>query len=212
MFKEYRTVKDKGTAEYEEKKSKFMSNVAPVKSEEEAVNFINTLRSEYWDANHNVYAYRIIGDSIIQRYSDDGEPAGTAGLPVLEAIKRADLQNVVIVVTRYFGGTLLGAPGLVRAYGKSASMGIDSAGIIKKVLCTIFTVAMDYTFYGKAQNVLTDNGYNIENAQFTEQVSFTVAVVPEKEEAFIKLVNDITAGSATIKKGGQMYIDTKVDL
>ena len=135
MQKEYRTVAAEAFAEFEEKKSKFIATVKPVASEEEAAAFISGLKSRYWNASHNVYAYYICGDNILQKFSDDGEPSGTAGLPVLEAVRKLAVQDVAVVVTRYFGGTLLGAAGLVRAYGRSATLGIEAAGIIKKQLC-----------------------------------------------------------------------------
>jgi uncharacterized YigZ family protein len=116
MEKEYRTVLSEAAVEIEEKKSRFIASVKPVSTEEEAFEFINLLKSKYWNATHNVYAYYINGDIPAQKFSDDGEPSGTAGMPVLETIKRFDVQNLVIVVTRYFGGIKLGAAGLVRAY------------------------------------------------------------------------------------------------
>jgi len=129
---QYKTISKEATVEMEEKKSRFIANVKPVSSEEEALEFINNIRAKYWDATHNVYAYYISGENIIQRFSDDGEPSGTAGMPVLEVIKRMELKDLVVVVTRYFGGILLGASGLVRAYSKSAALGIEAAGIVTK--------------------------------------------------------------------------------
>ncbi|HOQ06313.1 MAG TPA: YigZ family protein, partial [Clostridiales bacterium] len=134
MRKDYLTVSKEAVAEIEEKKSRFIATVRPVSSEQEAQDFINRLKARYWDATHNVYAYYICAGNVVQKFSDDGEPSGTAGLPVLEAIKKTGVQDVAVVVTRYFGGTLLGASGLVRAYGRSAALGIDAAGIVRKML------------------------------------------------------------------------------
>ena len=123
----YTTVKKPASAELIEKRSRFIGYVKPVKTQEEAVAFINEIKSKHWDATHNVYAYVIRGEGI-SRYSDDNEPQGTAGIPVLDAIRKRDITDCVVVVTRYFGGTLLGAGGLVRAYSASAKAGIDAAG------------------------------------------------------------------------------------
>ena len=128
----YKTVKNDANAEFIEKKSRFIGYCRPVKSQDEAVNFINEIRSIHRQATHNVYAY-ILREDNIMRYSDDGEPAGTAGVPVLEVLKKENLTDIAVVVTRYFGGVLLGAGGLVRAYGKSAKLGVDAAVRIEKL-------------------------------------------------------------------------------
>ena len=119
---EYKTVKDIGIAEIVEKRSRFIASVRPVSSEEDALEYLNMLKQKYWDARHNVYAY-IIRENNIMRYSDDGEPSGTAGVPVLDILKREELTDVIVVVTRYFGGILLGTGGLVHAYSKAAKEG-----------------------------------------------------------------------------------------
>ena len=143
MRKEYLTASGEASAEMEEKKSRFIATVKPVATEEEAQFFINSIKSRCWNATHNVYAYYIGGDTVTQRFSDDGEPSGTAGIPVLEAIKKLGVEDTAVVVTRYFGGTLLGASGLVRAYGKSAAMGIEAAGIVKRMLCVETDIHLD---------------------------------------------------------------------
>ena len=154
MQKIFRTVLKEASVEMEEKKSRFIASVKPVASEEEALEFISCMKAKYWDASHNVYAYLVEGETTAQRFSDDGEPSGTAGMPVVEVIKRMEVQDLVVVVTRYFGGTLLGAAGLIRAYRKSASLGIEAAGIVKRLLCVEMSVVMEYSLLGKVQNLI----------------------------------------------------------
>jgi len=170
MRKEYRTVSREASAELEEKRSRFIATVKPVSSEEEAHAFIDGLRAKYWNATHNVYAYYIWEGNLLQKFSDDGEPSGTAGLPVLEAVKKLEVQDVAVVVTRYFGGTLLGAAGLVRAYGKSAAMGIEAAEIIRRQLCNTVEVTLDYSLLGKVQALLASKGYHIKDTVYTQDV------------------------------------------
>ncbi len=206
MQKVFKTVLNEASIEIEEKKSRFIASVRPVCSEEEAVSFINSLKSKYWDASHNVYAYFIGGKNIIQRYSDDGEPTGTAGMPVIEVIKRMEVQNVVVVVTRYFGGTLLGAAGLIRAYGKSASLGIEAAVVVKRQLCWEARVIVEYSFFGKLQSGLISNGYLIKNAIFEQDVEIIVYVPVDEKGRFIELVEEITNARALVELGKKAYI------
>lgn len=203
---EYKTVLNYATAEYEEKKSRFIASIKPVATEEEAVEFINQLKAKYWDASHNVYAYCIGGDNIVRRFSDDGEPSGTAGLPVLEVIKRMELQDLVVVVTRYFGGTLLGAAGLVRAYGKSALLGIEAAGIVKKKLCEEIRVILEYPVLGKVQNRVATCGYKIKDIKYTQDVEMVMLVPIDERDRFIEYINEATNGEALVEIGKKEYI------
>lgn len=198
MPKQYKTILNKAAAEIEEKKSRFVANVKPVTCEDEAIGFINQLKSQYWDASHNVYAYYIGGESIVQRFSDDGEPSGTAGIPVLEVIKRMELQDLVVVVTRYFGGTLLGASGLVRAYGKSASLGIEAAGIVTKRLCNLVNITIEYPAFGKIQNDIMNCGYIVKNIEYTQDVEMNVLVPVEDMGKFSEAINDSANGNVLI--------------
>ncbi|MDK2811724.1 MAG: hypothetical protein PWR27_2433 [Petroclostridium sp.] len=202
---EYKTVYQYGQAEIIEKKSRFIASVKPVTTEQEAVDFINELKSKYWDATHNVYAY-VIGNNNIQRYSDDGEPAGTAGIPTLEVIKKEQLQDVVVVVTRYFGGTLLGAGGLVRAYGRSAKEGLVAAGIIYMRLCDNIKIKTDYTLLGKIQNEIVNSGHIIDGTIYQEDVTLFVLVNAQQSEQFIQNMIDITNGRVNISKVATKYI------
>ena len=206
MQKEYKTVLQFGTAILEEKKSRFIASVMPAKSEAAAVLFINSLKSKYWDASHNVYSYFINGSSTIQRYSDDGEPSGTAGVPVLEVIKRCDLQDLVVVVARYFGGTLLGAAGLIRAYSKSASLGVEAAGIIKKQLCFDISLTVEYTLFGKVQSMLASNNYAVKNIKYLQDVDIKLFIPVDEYENFNRFIIEITNARALIETGEEVYI------
>jgi len=203
---EYNTVLKEAVAEIEEKKSRFIASVKPVSTEEEALEFISRLKSRYWNATHNVYAYYIGGDIPIQRFSDDGEPSGTAGMPVLEVIKRIGVQNVVVVVTRYFGGTLLGATGLVRAYSKSASLGIEAAGIVKKSLCTEVKAIIEYTLWGKVQNLIQKKRYPINNISYGQDIDLSIFVPVGEADDFLMLIEEETNGRAITELGEKMYV------
>lgn len=211
MLKEYYTVLNPASAEFEEKKSRFISNVKPVNCEDEALKFIQALRTKYWDATHNVYAYYICGDTEMQKFSDDGEPSGTAGLPVLEAIKRIGVQDIVVVVTRYFGGTLLGAAGLVRAYGKSSAMGIEAAAVVKRLLCSGVVITIEYSQLGRVQNALISEGYFIKDIAYGQDVEVMVFIPVDRVDAFIALINEITSGSALIEFGEKVYVTLDSD-
>ena len=194
---DYKTVKNDAYAEMIERKSRFIGYCRPVTNQEEAISFINEIREMHRQATHNVYAYVLREDNIM-RYSDDGEPAGTAGMPVLEIIKKEGLTDVCVVVTRYFGGILLGAGGLVRAYAKSAKLGIEASCPVEMIKCTSFMVKCNYNDYGKIEFAINNEGYIIKDSSFEESVHMTVAVRMGEEERFIKTINDITGGSSEI--------------
>ncbi len=206
LQKEYKTVFKKAGAETEEKKSRFIASVKPVSSEAEALEFINEIKTRYWDASHNVYSYYIGGNNIIQRFSDDGEPSGTAGMPVLEVIKKMGVQDLAVVVTRYFGGTLLGAAGLIRAYGKCASAGIENAVIVKRQLCTEINIIVEYTLFGKLRNMLDSNGYTVKEVVYGQDAEITVYIPEGGVEAFMKAVTEATSARAVAEVRNNLYI------
>jgi len=206
MRKEYLTVSREAAAELEEKKSRFIATVRPVADEEEAHGFIEALRSKYWNATHNVYAYYICGGNMQQKFSDDGEPSGTAGLPVLEAIRKLEVEDVAVVVTRYFGGTLLGASGLVRAYGKSAAMGIEAAGKVKRQLCVETGIALDYSLLGKLQALAASKGYRVKDTVYAQDVDMYLYIPIDEFEAFSALVTEATNAKAIVYAGEKSYI------
>lgn len=204
MKQSYRTVLKEASAEFIEKRSRFIASVKPVKSEEEALLFLDSLKKKYWDAKHNVYAY-IIEENNIQRYSDDGEPAGTAGVPVLDMIKKEGLSNLVVVVTRYFGGILLGTGGLVHAYSKSAKLGVEAAEPIDMVLCRDVKIYLDYSLLGKVQNEILGKNLKITDTEYTDSIILSVRVPEENAESFKDYMIDKTNGKVEIKFGVTEY-------
>jgi uncharacterized YigZ family protein len=199
------TVLKAGNGEYEEKRSRFISWVYPINTEDEAAKLISGLKKKYWAARHHCYAYVIDGDMKTQKFSDDGEPSGTAGLPILEIIKKKDLSNVLVVVIRYFGGILLGASGLVRAYGKAALAGILDAQIITKKECLIVNINVDYHIYGKIQNFINTNKLPVRDTRYTDRVEMELIIEEEKMEFYQKELDDITGGNADIKTIGKIF-------
>lgn len=205
----YKTVSKEATAELIEKKSRFITTVRPIKTEAQALELIAGLRTKYYDATHNVYAY-MLGENNICRYSDDGEPTGTAGVPTLEVIKKEELTDVVVVVTRYFGGIMLGAGGLVRAYGKAARLGISKAEPVIMQSCDLYNITCDYTLLGRLLYILSEGGFIVEDTVYTDEVTISVCVKPEDTANLINSVNDISGGQAIIEKKGQKYIAVKI--
>ncbi|MCX7951819.1 MAG: YigZ family protein [Clostridiales bacterium] len=198
MSKEFFTIRQHVEVEMEEKRSRFICNIKRVLNEQEAMNFINEIKQKYKDATHNVYAY-ITNNGISMRYSDDGEPQGTAGPPVLEVLKRENLNNVAVVVTRYFGGILLGAGGLVRAYGASCKQGIDEAGKVKESEAIIFNINCDYEKYGKITNYLSKKNIIIKDTTFTDIVSIEIMSFYEDFQKIRQDMIEMNNGSDIIK-------------
>lgn len=186
-------------------KSKFIGSAVPVKSEEEAIDFIDNIKKEFKDSSHCVYAY-VIGENMnIQRFSDDGEPSGTAGMPVLNVIKQENLRNVAVVVTRYFGGVLLGAGGLVRAYTKGAKIALEKGLIVDKNLYYNVSFKLDYTLLGKADNLLLKNNFFVKNKIFEDNVTIMLLVKEDETDKLTSLLNDLTGGKAEITIGQAEY-------
>ena len=166
----YRTIRAAASDEFVEKKSRFIGHICPVTTQEQATDFIREKKSQYWDATHNVYAY-VLRDGQTRRYSDDGEPQGTAGIPVLDVLLKEDLTDCVVVVTRYFGGTLLGTGGLVRAYSHSSKIAVDAGGIVTMALCSMLEINCDYTFYGRLVSLIPEMGGVVEETLYTDAVT-----------------------------------------
>ncbi len=206
---EYKTVAGRGESLLTEKKSEFIGNARHVETEAEALAFVNAVKKKYPDARHNVYAY-VVQENNTQRFTDDGEPSGTAGMPVLDTIRKQDLTDVAVVVTRYFGGTLLGTGGLVRAYGKCAAEAVADAGPVIRRLCSIYEVECDYGLAGKIEHSLTAGGYLTEDKIYTDVVTFLVGVENGNEEKFAESITDISGGSAKLKKIDNKYINIKI--
>src|SRR5690625_456192 len=171
MLVEYRTVAREAEITLIEKKSKFIARIKPVQTQEEAESFIEEVRKEHWNATHNVPAYILGMNQEIQKYSDDNEPSGTAGLPMLEILKAHEVVNVVVVVTRYFGGTLLGRGGLIRAYGGATREALKAAGIVRMVPAQKIRITVDYVHSGKIQNELLTRGITLVDTEYLEHVT-----------------------------------------
>ncbi len=206
MLKEYRTLLGYGEQEIIIEKSRFIGYAAPIENEEEAIAFIENIRTKHRNATHNVPAYVVGENNEIQRYSDDREPSGTAGIPVLEVIKKEDLRNVVIVVTRYFGGIKLGTGGLVRAYTKGAKIGLDAAKIITKRLYDLVHVKIDYTMLGKIQNEILQNGYIIKETEYDDYVHFYLYIEVDILNNFEKQIIEWTNGRSNVESIQQEYL------
>lgn len=205
MIEKFKTISGDGTAEIVEKKSRFIANVHTVETEEQAVAFIEQIKKKYWDARHNCYAYVLGLDNKIQRYSDDGEPGGTAGMPMLEVLLGEQVRNTIVVVTRYFGGTLLGTGGLVRAYSKSTKEGLLAAGIVERVLYTQIDITVDYSLSGKVQYEALQGEHKIQDTVYTENVCFKLLVAVSQTDGFIKNITNVTNGKAVIEIGENIY-------
>lgn len=209
---QYKTIKQSAQAEIIEKKSKFIANILPVTSQEEAEEELVKLRKKYFDATHNCFAYQIGLNNEIQRFSDDGEPKGTAGKPILDVLKGADVKNTLICVTRYFGGTLLGTGGLVRAYGKAAKEALKASGIVERKKVQIFELTMPYTLLGKIQYDLNENNYTIRDTIYTEKVVVFVEILDGNQQHFKKWIIENTNGEITPKGLHYDYVDFEYPL
>jgi uncharacterized YigZ family protein len=195
----YKTVLSPASAEFVEKRSRFIGTVAPVTDEHQAQDFIAGLKKKYWDATHNVYAY-CLRNGQIRRFSDDGEPQGTAGMPVLDVLLKSEVTDVAVVVTRYFGGILLGGGGLVRAYSHSAAVALDAAGIVTMSPVTVCSVKCGYSHYGRVEALLGEYGALVENSAFETDVSVTALIDSVRVEKFAAELCDATAGKASFER------------
>ena len=190
-------------------KSTFIGYAKPIKTEEEAIEFVNEIKKKHKDATHNVWAYTVGENMNIQRYSDDGEPQGTAGIPTLEVIKKEDLRDVVVVVTRYFGGIKLGAGGLVRAYTKGAKVGIEAGIVIEKVKYTEVKIKIEYTQLGRIQNEIMNLGFKVKDTIYSEDVEIIVYSKIEDVQSLTDRMIDITSGTADVSIGEEYYLSEK---
>ncbi len=202
----YFTISKPASDSFIEKKSEFIGYIAPVKTNDEAVAFINEIKAMHRKARHNVYAY-ILRDDNISRYSDDGEPQGTAGVPVLEVLQKRGLTDVCVVVTRYFGGILLGGGGLLRAYSHAASIACDAAHIMDMRLCHRLTIKTDYNLYGKINYILPNFDVITVNSDFADSVTLEILVMSEKLDALRKELTEVTNNSAEVTDLGELYED-----
>ena len=203
--KTYTTVKYRGEAELIEKKSRFIGHAIPINTEEEAQMFISDMRSKYYDATHNVYAY-VLQENNIARFSDDGEPGGTAGMPVMEVLKQENITDCLIVVTRYFGGTLLGAGGLVRAYSKSAKMAVLDAEITEKVYCYGVEITAGYDLLGKLRYIVENGGHILDDIIYGEDITIKAYIKYDFLDKFKKEITEATGGKTEVIITGEKYV------
>lgn len=215
MLNQYKTVYVGGEAEIVEKKSRFIATVRPVKSEEEALEFIEAMRKKYWNATHNCFAYVVGEDFQTQRCSDDGEPSGTAGKPMLDVLLGEEIHNVAVVVTRFFGGTLLGTGGLVRAYGGATKEGLLASTVITKQYGQKLVIQTDYTGLGKIQYILGQRGIALLDSTYTDKVELEVLLPKEQRDGVVADITEGTNGQAVLDFMEECYfaaIDGKTQL
>ncbi|MEC5422870.1 YigZ family protein [Virgibacillus sp. C22-A2] len=211
MLATYFTVKKEGSDQIIIQKSRFIGYIRRVESEEAAQHFIQEIKKRHHDANHNCSAYIIGENDQIQKANDDGEPSGTAGVPMLEVLKKQGLKDTAVVVTRYFGGIKLGAGGLIRAYGSTTSQAIQTTGIVKRQLMQGFSITIDYTLLGKLENVLRNSEYILDSINYLDNVELIVFVKTGDENAFKDWIVDLTSDQAEITEKDTAYIEIDVN-
>ena len=201
---DYKTVRAASSGELTEKRSRFIGYCKPVSTEEEATAFIASIRSRHWDARHNVYAYSL-REGNLRRYSDDGEPSGTAGMPVLDVLQKSGVTDVCVVVTRYFGGVLLGTGGLVRAYSQAARLGLNAAQVVLMESCACCTLRCSYTHYGKIASLLQEHGAGLDDTVYEADVLLRFHIKPEALPGLNKALADATAGEIAVETEKEAY-------
>jgi len=210
MQKDYITIKKDSRCEFVEKKSKFIATIKKVHNIEDTVKILSEIKKEFKDASHHTYAFKIKNKSLYQKYSDDSEPKGSAGLPILDVINHNNLENVIIIVTRYFGGTLLGIGGLVRSYSKVANMAIKQSGIIHMVKSKNISITCNYSLSGKIQNYLLENKINIIEIKFLENVIIITLIPIDIVKKIIKDIIDLTSNSCEINILKEQYMEMEI--
>jgi uncharacterized YigZ family protein len=203
----YNTVKGYGENEINIERSRFIAYVNRAETEEEAQAFIADIKKKHWDANHNCSAYMIGENNLIQKANDDGEPSGTAGVPMLEVLKKRGLKDTVVVVTRYFGGIKLGAGGLIRAYGRATSEGLNATGIVERKLMRIMKTKIDYTWLGKVENEVRSSHYQLKEIHYLEAVEVEVYVEEASKQSFHDWMTELTNGQGDITEGEVEYLE-----
>jgi uncharacterized YigZ family protein len=208
LLHHYNTVKGYGENEINIERSRFIAYVNRAETEEEAQAFIADIKKKHWDANHNCSAYMIGEHNLIQKANDDGEPSGTAGVPMLEVLKKRGLKDTVVIVTRYFGGIKLGAGGLIRAYGKATSEGLNATGIVERKLMRIMKTKIDYTWLGKVENEVHSSHYQLKDIHYLDAVDVEVYVEEATKEQFNEWMTELTNGQGEITEGDIEYLET----
>lgn len=206
----YYTVKENGFHEIIIQKSRFITYLARATTEEQAQAFISELKKKHHDANHNCSAYVIGERNEIQKANDDGEPSGTAGVPMLEVLKKRDLRDTVVVVTRYFGGIKLGGGGLIRAYGSSVSEALNAVGVVERIEHTVVSVNVDYTWLGKLENELRASVHPIDQIHYLDQVQIDVLVKTADVPDFLDWMTNMTNGQVNLSSGSTRYLERDI--
>ncbi|MBL3642459.1 YigZ family protein [[Brevibacterium] frigoritolerans] len=207
MLTQYLTVAGRGDHEIVIEKSRFISHIARVETEDAAQAFIQEIKKKHKDATHNCSAYMIGEQNQIQKALDDGEPSGTAGVPILEVLKKKELKDTAVVVTRYFGGIKLGAGGLIRAYSKATSEGINATGVVIRKLMRVISTTVDYTWLGKLENELRSSIYQIKEIQYLDQVNILVYVEETQKETYTAWITELTNGQGHITEEEMLYLE-----
>lgn len=210
MLPSYYTVKGYGENEIEIQKSRFIAYIERVESEQEAQEFIQSIKKKHWNATHNCSAYLIGENDQIQKANDDGEPSGTAGVPILEVLKKKHLKDTVVVITRYFGGIKLGAGGLIRAYGKATSEGLAATGIVERKLMRIMHTTVDYTWLGKIENELRSSVYQLKEIHYLDKVEIETFVEEAQTEVFKEWMIEMTSGQCELREGEMRYLEEPI--
>lgn len=210
MAKDYKTVLENASDEFVEKRSRFIGYCKPVKTEQEAIDFINEKRSEHWNATHNVYAYSL-REGNIKRYSDDGEPSGTAGMPVLDVIVKNEILDVVVVVTRYFGGVLLGTGGLVRAYSHGSKIAVEAAKPVIMQNCLVCEARCAYNQYGKVSSLIIGVGAAVDDTVYESDVLVKFHIKPDLLGTLNKKLADATSGEVTVEQKDEQYFAVQIN-
>lgn len=210
MAKDYKTVLENASNEFVEKRSRFIGYCKPVKTEQEAIDFINEKRSEHWNATHNVYAYSL-REGNIKRYSDDGEPSGTAGMPVLDVIVKNEIFDVVVVVTRYFGGVLLGTGGLVRAYSHGSKIAVEAAKPVIMQNCLVCEARCAYNQYGKVSSLIIGVGAAVDDTIYESDVLVKFHIKPDLLGTLNKKLADATSGEVTVEQKDEQYFAVQIN-
>jgi uncharacterized YigZ family protein len=210
LAKDYKTVLENASDEFVEKRSRFIGYCKPVKTEQEAIDFINEKRSEHWNATHNVYAYSL-REGNIKRYSDDGEPSGTAGMPVLDVIVKNEIFDVVVVVTRYFGGVLLGTGGLVRAYSHGSKIAVEAAKPVIMQNCLVCEARCAYNQYGKVSSLIIGVGAAVDDTVYESDVLVKFHIKPDLLGTLNKKLADATSGEVTVEQKDEQYFAVQIN-
>ncbi|MFJ4868117.1 YigZ family protein [Streptomyces sp. NPDC088757] len=205
MQEQYRTLAREGVHETEINRSRFLCALAPVADEREAQEFVARVRAEHPTATHNCFAYVLGADASVQRASDDGEPGGTAGVPMLQMLLRREMRYVAAVVTRYYGGVKLGAGGLIRAYGGAVGEALDALGTVTRQRFRLATVTVDHQRAGKLENDLRATGRAVRDVRYADAVTIGIGLPDADVEAFRAWLADATAGTAALELGGEAY-------